>query len=737
MPQRTKEFLKLARDRFRQAEEADQKQREREIADLKFYAGEQWDEETLNGRKGQAAKGGMPPSPPRPSLVINKTREPIKQITNAERQAEIGVGLVAADDFDELEAPIDPTEVELREGLIRKIQRDSDAQDARSWAFSRAVICGRGYYIIATRYLKGDDGDQEIYVHRIYNQASVSLDPAHERPDGSDAAWEFIGTDMSLDRYAEEFGERKDGTKNRIAQMANASKDEWRALGDVAPGWFTADGDTRSVRVVDYFYTEYTKGKKQIKWCKIDGSDDGVLDETDWPGPDMPIIKVVGEELHPYDDERRIEGMVRPARDSNMGFNAMASKGVELIALNPVPPLMIAEGQTEGYEPWYQAMTTRLLPFIPYRTRDLEGNPVGAPSRAALELPYQPVFAALNMFDQAIKSTTGVGDPQLGNVDPSLKSGKVVEALKSQSQHGTSHFMSNLQRSMRYEGQIINNLLYPIYGTSPGRLVRIMTGEGKSQPVRINQPPATNGTPPPPQPTYTLTKEANFNIIVKATQSPDSKREQEALLIGELLQASPILMTWFGDLFFSNQDGPGHLDMAERAKVMLDPKILAMLAAKQQGNGSAPLPPQIQQQLAQIPQMQQALQQAQQTIQTDQIKHQAQIQIEQMKLQAQNALEIQLAHINNAAKIEIARITAAKEASNIAAEAAEERLSTGLEQQHDAIQGAMDRAHDVGLAAQQHDQTLQQGQQAAALAPSPAPASPDQSQAPPEGPTNE
>ena len=33
-------FLKLARDRFKMANEAENSQRERELADLRFYAGE-------------------------------------------------------------------------------------------------------------------------------------------------------------------------------------------------------------------------------------------------------------------------------------------------------------------------------------------------------------------------------------------------------------------------------------------------------------------------------------------------------------------------------------------------------------------------------------------------------------------------------------------------------------------------------------------------------------------------
>jgi hypothetical protein len=357
--------------------------------------------------------------------------------------------------------------------------------------------------------------DQEVYIHRYYNQASVSLDPAHEQPDGSDAEWGFVGVDMPIAQYEAEFG------KNRLSRAASASDMEWRALGDDAPGWFSDTSElTRSVRVVDYWYTERETRtlctmpggelawrdelpedvpepletrkvvEKKIKWAKIDGVQ--ILDETDWESPDIPIVKVLGEELHPYDDERRAEGMVRPARDANQGFNSMVSKLVETIGLTPIPPWMVAEGTWEVYRAWYQAATTRTLPALPYKTTDLMGNPAPPPFRTPVDTPIGDLAMSVQMFDLAIKSTTGVPDANMGRQDPSVTSGKMAQTLIAQSQHGTSHFLNNLRRSMRYEGQIVNNLLYPIYGKRPGRLARIIDGQGEPQTVQIGRP-----APPP------------------------------------------------------------------------------------------------------------------------------------------------------------------------------------------------------------------------------------------------
>lgn len=761
------DFITLARDRWDQAERATRDQRQRDIDALRCYAGDMWTDDQKEARQGQGAKGGLPPIPARPIFVINKLREPVRQVLNQEEQSEFGIELVAADDFGGLapDNPVVDDEIELREGLARRIQRTSELQDARLWAASRAAIAGLGYYGILTRYLPGKTWDQEVYGYRYLNQASVLLDPAHVEPDGSDADWGFDGVDMPIDKYEAEYGKQnsKGQETNRVVRKSQHDRD-WRAFGDEAPGWFGTDVDgkrTRFVRVVNYWYT-VRKSRvlclmpdgtavwedelpedapapvdtrpvtlKTIKWAKIDGSQK--LEETDWEGHFIPIIKVLGEELHPYDDERRAEGMVGPSIDSNRGFNAMACSLVERIGLMPLPPLLMDDQAIGPYQGWYQLANTRALPYLPFVSRGADGQPNALPTRAPADTNIQPAALALQMFDEAIKSTTGIPDPAMGHQDPNVKSGKMALAMIQQAQHGTSHFLKNLQRSIRYEGQIINDLLYPIYGRRPGRVATLVTGEGESQTVRIGPPPAMNGLPapmngqpqspqspqsspsgppmpgpiphnpmpgaPPPAPpkTFALTPDANFNVAVTVTRSSDTRRQEESQIVGELLSAMPVLLTWFGDLFFKNQDGPGHVEMADRAKIMLDPKIQQMLSAKDAGSA---IPPQVQQQLTQ--QKQQLddahglLQKAMSEIQGKQAEFTSREKIAQWEI----ASKERMAAADRETKITVAEEGAKVDRMQLFLD---ERARIGVQQQ-DAQQAQLDRAHDVGMAAmdQQH-----------------------------------
>jgi len=742
-------FLTLARARFKQAQDATNNQRQRELEDLRFYAGDQWPEAIKALRMGSPgnAAAGQPATPARPCITINKTREPVKQVLNQERQSDLGAEIVPADDFGDL-SEIDDTEIELREGLLRRIQRAPETSDAITWMFARAVICGTGYMGVMTRYLRGQTFDQEPYVCRFYNQSAVSLDPAHEQPDGSDAEWGFVGTDLSWEAYQAEFPQVGDDEN----VICGTSDDEFRALGDEAPGWFTHEGDVRRCRVVDYYYTDRTRRElarladgsavwvdelpesipaeaitdrrwvieKAIKWAKIDGCQ--VLDRTDWPGPDLPLIKCVGEELQPYDEERRIEGMVRPAIESNRGENYMISKMVETIGLAPIPPLMMANGQDEGFEAEYASMNTRTLGVLHYNMKDAEGNLVGPPTRPPVETPIGPMVTAVQFFNESIHATMGQPSPTLGEVDPSIKSARGLKTLLNQAQLGNSNYMDNLARSVRRMAVILNGLFYPLYGHGD-RLARIVNGEGEPETVLINPrvpvQPAGKAQPKP----LTLTEHAHFNVAIKVTKNYDTRREAESSMLGELIGSNPEFMAWFGDLFLKNTDIPDHKQLAERAKLMLAPPIQQMLQAKEQGQ--APIPPEVQQKLAKAEEVIKWLSEANQQLLKDaeleaakqqaetqraQLEAESSRQIESLKAQAalmkqqmsdafkaemeqfkaEQAMRLQ----NDQQAHELALAAAGAAASEHSAERAERHAANMGRQAHESAEIAGERGHE-------------------------------------------
>jgi Phage P22-like portal protein len=777
------DLIETARKRFEQARTADTNQRERELQDIQFYDGEQWPADVLLARQGIPgnAINGQQAVPARPSLTIDQTRQPVRSVLNQERQSELGVEIVASDDFGDTISQVSDEEIELREGLVRRIQRDSQAPDARSWAFMRAVIAGRGFYRIVTKYAPRSM-DQDIVVERIYNQACVTLDPTHESPDGSDAEWGFVWTDIPWDRYKRDYPKAADGRRNALSGIGNQ---DWRQLGDELPNWFTGDGDTRAVRVGEYFYVdmqpmtlvqledgttidqrEYDasthtlaldeEGKdirrpdteRRVKWVKLDGVQ--VLDRRDWPGQYIPIVKVVGEELQPYDSERRVEGMIRPARDSQRGFNVMVSKLVEQIGLSPIPPWMMPEGGDEGYEQEYALSTTRTLPSLHFRTTTGGDNPqpLPPPFRTNVSTDIQAIGAAIKTFSDGILSTTSVPDVSLGNIDPALKragNAGIQQAL-TQAKQGTSHFLDNLARSIRYEGMIENDLLYPIY--PPGRLAKMISKSGEAVAVPVGQHvvkhpqtkrfvrqlPAVHGTPPQPvtpqtpgAKLYTLTKDASFQVTIKVTKNYETRRQAQETLLSELVQADPQLMTVVGDLLFKYSDGEGHQELEDRMKAVLVPPVQAML------KGSDAVPPQIQ---AQIAQLTAKLQQATQVIQNKTVEQNAML----AKAKMDNQTKVKVAWIQEVATLSAVDAKVDAENARTTVDAEQEGLMKILDLKFQKFSEAADRlhersmqheahAHDAGMAGVDHAHDMTTTALAGALQPTDADSTGDADQA--------
>lgn len=779
----TQDFMALARERRQQADESDEHQRDREREDIKLYNGDQWPEEEKRKRGAQVASGGVPATGARPTLVVNIVREPVRQVINDERDSDIGIEITPADDFGDLDILPDNQEIALREGLLTRIQRTTDAAAARTWAFARACIAGRGYYAVMTRYLDGKTNDKEIYVMRIYNQDDVWMDPAHEEPDGSDAEWEGVGAWIPWHRYKAQYPHSAKNP-NKISAASEDTFDGWCRD---TPEWVRAEGSLRSVYVTDYYYTEYesrelctlldgsvmwadeladadealvvdrrTCIERKVKWAKLDGINDDPLEETDWESPFLPIIKVLGEELQPHDGERRAEGIVRPARDSQIGLNWMVSKLVEMVGQTPNAALVFDPESIENWQDWYKAAVSgRPLWGLPVKTSDENGRPYREPHRPNADPNIVPATQGIALFRQMVQSTTQVPAAALGDIDPVTRSGNAIKALTANSRHSTSNFTGNLTRSVHYEAQIENSLLYPIYGTRPGRIARIVNGQGDAEAVMIHQPfmkmgglprpvmmPApTGGMVPMPMDhpqvpekaqTYRLTKDATFNIAIKVTRKLDTKRQEEAEFLGNLIQAEPQQMAVYGDLLFRNLDVPGHKELEERAKLMLAPPVQQYLAQKQSGQTPTPTEMHLQTENAQL---KQKLQEAGQIIQTKGVEQQGKLAI----TQAQETAETQRADKDREAKIAVAVIAALQKQQGESLQIFyEERARIG-EQAASANLDARQKAHELALAAvtaatgaaqsaQDHRQQIQQDAHSAALAPTPVAAPPAEGQ---------
>lgn len=731
----------IALERFKLGVDARKKQRDREKSALEFQVPEkQWPSDVRDSRKGQIVAGV--PIPARPTLSIPSLEQPIRLVLNQEKAAQLGVQIhpISEEANDET--------AEILQGLYRRIEVDSRAGLARSFAYERGVKCGTGEYEITTEYDPdgGSKFDQKIVIKRLLFQGSIVRDPFAQEPDWSDGLWAFKPTDLQFDAYKRKYSKSK---------LAEYDSDQLDALAEEHPEWITGDGAGRAIRIAGYY--EIRVKTRTVVLCS-DGSeqfDDEIpagvtvltgdkarsceyedrklwysvinaLEELEPPqerdGRYIPLIPYVGVELIPFDGERRWMGITEPNMDAVRLINYSASNAVEMAALEPRAPWMIAEGQDEGHEQEFIYANIRNLHAIHYKPTSLLGQPVGPPQRVQADVSrLGPSMMLLQQAREFLHSGTGAFEAALGQASPQNKTKGGVLALQQQHDQGNSHFLDNLAEiTMTYEAKVNLDLIPHIYDR-PGRLARILGKEDERTEVMLNHPfmpdPVTKrpkrlpyGTPEEKAATDKLVADPNhpakhydlkkgrYGVTVSIGKSYKSRTEQGADELGQLFQAEPQLFAMLGDIYLKFRDFPGHLEAAERVKKMLPPQL-----QDQQGNPEQELG----QLKGQVQQMGEQLKQAAEMIKTEEVKHRAQVQIAQF----QAAMDVKLKAMEDATKIAVAKINAMTKGIASANEAEDEAIALDRKLAAEANQATHDRAHELGVIAEEHKNALAQAQQ--------------------------
>lgn len=745
----TDKTLKKALEQFKLSAQTYKDQREREVDYLKFQIGElQWPSEIRAYRESQFGNQGVP-MPPDPTMSISMIDEPIQLILNQERASNLEPHIHALS-----EDASDQTAVVLEE-LNRHIDVDpeSKASTARTWAYARGVKAGTGWYYIDKVFDRegGHPFDQKLLVKRVLYQDGIFPDPTAQQADWSDGMFLHDVVDLLWESY------RANWPKSKLARYSNT---DFVTMGNAQPNWvFHAElPEKRAVRVSNYWRVEITERRYVLLDDQSVVFDDEIPDgrriatdedidawgyegprerieevrkvfksvingveilepETEWDGQYIPYIPDIGIELIPFDGERRWVGMIAGAMDSQRLVNYSASQAVKMAALEPQAPWQGEEGVFENHEQEYAQTNTRKFPFLQYKPTNSSGQRSTAPARVQVDVSrLGPSMQLLQMGKDFVQRAMFTFGPGLGEQTPAHRSGTAIEALQSKTMQGTSHFLDNLANiSLPLEMKIKLDLIPKVYDR-PGRVVQVITGEGKTRSVMLNQPfqmhpqtkrpialPASiDGQAQPQEALHYDLKKGRYGITVTIGKSSDSRLQEGGDALGRLMEADPQLLPILGPSWAGFQDFPGAIAV-KNALVKWQAHVAPWMVDQPEAN----LAQQLQQTQAQLQALTEAAKKMKQDLDSDALKYKTQLAIKDLDHQTAIALQ----RMKDSTAIEVARINAAKEAMIAEREAAEESIALGQKLTADAFQADKDRAHEVAAHTLEHAAALTQQHQ--------------------------
>lgn len=546
----------------------------------------QWDDEALTQRQ-QAGS---------PCLVLNQLDPFVNQVTNDIKQARLAIRVVPVDE----EADIDTAEI--RAGIIRNIEKQSNAKSVYGNAATHAVGAGIGWIIVDTDYCSPDTFDQEAYIERVVDFEAVMIDPDFETIDGSDA---------------------EDGFEKEVHSIESFE----RNYPDYSPNSFDSDSGTDEVVVVRYSYKDYEE-KKLIRIKLIDGSvrdifDDDlkIIDEHNQAIEDgemegepliyeevmkrdtqvckvmqcvlsgtdvleepqelatqyIPLVPVIGRETF-INEQREFWSLIRQAKDAQKMYNYWKSYSTETIALQPKAPHIGAVGSFRTDAKNWANANRQNLAYLQYDiVYDENGSPMPPPMRQPNVQGSQALVQEATNARDDIRLALGLSAANMGERS-NVISGVALRTNQIEGDNATFHFIDNLASSISQVGRILNELITALY--SERKIARIIGDDDREELVPINSPYVREGGAvraprqgENPEGVYKFDT-GKYDIDMNVGASYSSKRQEMADKLTEIIRAKPEILEVTGDLLFEALDLPYGREIADRIKTMLPPEMI-------------------------------------------------------------------------------------------------------------------------------------------------------------------
>lgn len=550
-------------ERFCDYSEADRRNREDALDDLKHISGDQWDAAARSSRERSG----------RPVLTVNKLPQFINQIAGDIRMAQPAIEPVPVDE------DTDPVMTEIMDGIIRSIEYQSKAASVYAWGAQCSIACGIGHWQIVTEYADDTTFDQDIRIRRIMDPLSVVWEAGAVEIDRSDASECFVSELIPEEVFKRKYKADKIPEDFPEAQgITNFNSLYWR------------DKDSERVRIASHYWKEPVKKKiglrmdgkvidldkvppaqwaalgiqkarevqtHKIMHAKMSGVD--YLEEPkEWVGKHIPIVPVIGNEIS-VDGVIIRHGIVRFAKDPQRLYNYYRSAQAELIGTQPKAPYIGTVAMFEGLEGLWSKANIDNLPYLPYKPDP--DAPGARPQREAPPQGSAAMYQEVQIAENDLYGTTGIYPTSLGQKSNEA-SGRAILARERQADTGSFIYQDNFRNgSMVRTGEILLDLIPRVYDST--RIVRIMGNDGVEKMASINM--IRNDPFRGPVIVNDLSS-ARFDVRVKVGTAYASAREQMFDALNQLMQANPQLLQIFGDLYFDSMDIPKAKELAARIK---------------------------------------------------------------------------------------------------------------------------------------------------------------------------
>jgi hypothetical protein len=416
------EFLADMRENYNLDVEFDEENRAQALDDKKFTAGEQWDPQVLEYRKGL------------PCLVINSIPQFTAQLVGDWREGRKSIKVLPNEDKD--------TDVaSIRADLIRSIELRSRAGRVYDSSFESMVQCGDAAHRVSVEYARDNVFNQDIFIRPIEDALSVVWDRMSVDPTGRDAKRVFVD-DMIPKKEFEKKWPEKDPSNLGGSLRQELDTAGWvdNAGVRVTEYWRMIERDrlmclfeNGSVHFLEDNLEELVKKYGQPLQTRMSPclyaqmhlvtGFDILAGPYEYKLDRVPIIRMVGRTVN-IAGKRMRYGLVRFMKDPVRLKNFWRSTAAEQLGYAPKAQWIATEAAVEGRQEDIRNAHLTRDPLLVVNDEAVIGQNI---QRLDPPVPQAALLNEANVNAQDMKDVTGIHDASLG-IKSNETSGRAINA---------------------------------------------------------------------------------------------------------------------------------------------------------------------------------------------------------------------------------------------------------------------------------------------------------------------
>lgn len=587
MSEEDMEILQEAYERFVYASGWEQDFRAQYVQDVKFANadpdnGWQWPDDLRRDRT--IAR--------RPALTINKVQNHVRLVVNDGRQNKADIQIKPAGRESSFKS------AKGLEALVRNIEYQSNATTIYDDCLESSVEGGIGYGRVNTVFPDPRSFNQELRVLPVQNHMNVLLDPDIKQKNGSDARWGFIFEDVPPGEYERENGESAPVASTpfgmglgddwvrpnhvRVAEYYRVvciqdeliyykdrhGREELFLRSEVPPGMrkqlkmderaFAKGMSEPGVEIK----TRPTEIKK-LQWYKIGAH--RILDRRQFNTQYVPIFRFVGREKV-IDNKLERKGLVRGLKDAQRMYNYNSSAEAEAAAVATKTNWLVALEAIAGYSNAWDKANTDNKPYLPWRHKDQDGDPIPPPQRIDPAKSAEAYLAGMEIASRELEMASGQGPAQFGKPHQE-RTGKAINETRRQGETLTFDFIDNAANAIQYVGMILLDWIPHCYTTK--QVVQILDKDGTERQLMID--PTAPAAYDEQKTLDEVQAVLNPNVgryKVQAQPGPAyaTQRQEAWNAFVQIVTGAPDLINEIGDLMFLSADFPMADEIAQRLR---------------------------------------------------------------------------------------------------------------------------------------------------------------------------